>query len=138
MATIEQIKAALRSYHLCITGVQAAPERLRKIETADLPCVLVRTGQGTWQHDSTGAMRQDRQFFVECLVEPLTQMLPSTQEELIDQMIDAFADYYYNNLEIAPGCWINMDSITDTGIQVMDFGTRYIGFVFEITIQIRR
>jgi hypothetical protein len=137
MATIEQIRAILQEGHRQITGIKTAPVYPpRKIETAQLPCVLLRTAQGRWGRAQTGSNMQERTFIVEVLLEPLPQNLFAVNERLIDQLIQAFGDHYYQMQDVTSGTWILYNSLTDSGWQVLRFGAEYIGFTFEVTIRI--
>jgi hypothetical protein len=138
MATIEQIRGILQERHRQITGVKTAPVYPpRKIETSQLPCVLLRTAQGKWGRAQTGDNMQERTFVVEVLLEPLPQNLFAVNERLIDQLIQAFGDHYYQMQDnITSGTWILYNSLTDSGWQVLRFGTEYVGFTFDLTIRI--
>jgi hypothetical protein len=137
MANIEQIRGILQEGHRQITGVKTAPVYPpRKIETSQLPCVLLRTAQGKWGRAQTGDNMQERTFVVEVLLEPLPQNLFAVNERLIDQLIQAFGDHYYQMQDVTSGTWILYNSLTDSGWQVLRFGAEYIGVTFEITVRI--
>jgi hypothetical protein len=137
MANIEQIRGILQQRHMQITGIKTAPVYPpRKIETSQLPCVLLRTAQGKWGRAQTGSNMQERTFVVEVLLEPLPQNLFAVNERLIDQLIQAFGDHYYHMQDITSDCWVLYNSLTDSGWQVLRFGAEYVGFTFEVTIRI--
>lgn len=139
MSTISEIKAALQQIHQGIEGIKTTPAMLRKIETAQLPCTFVRTGNGVWDFDNTGEIYQaQRTFFVECVVSPAAQDLLSVNETLIDTLIERFGVAYRQNFRLGQESWIRLDTLTDGGIQTLDLGLLYIGFVFQFDVQIRR
>lgn len=138
MSSISEIKAALQLIHRGIEGVKATPHALRKIETAQLPCTFVRTGNCTWDFDNTGELYQTRTFFTECVVSPVTQDLLSVNETLIDTLIERFGKAYCQNFRVGKESWIRLDTLTDGGIQTIDLGLLYIGFVFQFDVRIRR
>lgn len=139
MSTIAEIKSALQIVHSGIEGIASTPTMLRKVETAQLPCTFVRTGDGVWDFDNTGELYQtQRTFFTECLVSPVTQDLLSVNEALIDTLIERFGKAYCNNFRLGQESWMRLDTLIDGGIQTIDMGVLYIGFVFRFDVQIRR
>lgn len=111
----------------------------RKIETSELPAVFIRTGDCSWQLDDSGNQRQDRQIFVEVLVEPLTQNTIKANEALIDALIERIPQAYHDVCyKLGENCWILPDTINDGGIQTINLGTTYIGFVISFNVQIRK
>lgn len=138
MSTIAEIKNALQLIHSGIEEVVSTPTMLRKVESAQLPCTFVRTGEAAWDFDNTGELYQTRTFFTECLVSPVTQDLLSINEALIDTLIERFGKAYCKNFRVGQESWIRLDTLTDGGIQTIDLGILYIGFVFQFEVQIRR
>jgi hypothetical protein len=78
-----------------------------------------------------------RTFVVECLVAPLPQNVLEANEDLVDEMIEAFVASYCENYQLYQSSWIDMTTITDGGIQIIDYGTLYYGFVFEFDVMTR-
>lgn len=137
MATIEEVRTILQARHLTIAGVKTAPVYPpQKIETAHLPAVFLRTATGEWQHEHTGNLEQTRTFLVEVLLQPLPQNLFAVNERLIDQMIQSFGKHYHDNCQVGPNVWLQYNSTSDGGWQVIQFGTEYVGFIFEIQVRI--
>jgi len=139
MSTIAEIKASLQQIHQGIEGVVSTPHALRKIEGPQLPCTFIRTGACAWDFDNTQELYQaERTFYVECMVSPVTQDLLNVNETLVDTLIERFGKAYRANFQVGAESFIRLDTLSDGGIQVIDLGILYIGFVFEFQVQIRR
>jgi hypothetical protein len=138
MTTITHMREILQAYHEGVPGVvRSFLYPPRKIETAMMPCVMVRTGAGAWRQETTQTLRQTRTFFIECCVEALPQNLFETQERKIDELIQAFGEFYCLHKQIAPDAWLLYDQSRDNGWEDLNFGTRYVGFIFEIQVEMR-
>lgn len=134
---IEDVKTALAILHSGIAGIVSVPGLVRKIESAMLPAVCIRTGECDWGIDTSGAILQRRIFYADCLVEPLTQNLVRANEELVDILIERFGAAYCQGHELIPGAWIDLTTVGDGGIQTVDLGSMYVGFVFSFVVNIR-
>lgn len=138
MHGIKYIREVLQEYHATIPGVvRSFLYPPRKIETAMMPCVMTRTMDGEWAHETTESLMQRRRFNVEVVTQPLPQNLFDVQQRTIDDLIQRFGEFYCRYRTIAPDAWIVYDRTLDSGWQVLDFGTLYVGFIFELTIEIR-
>jgi len=139
--SLSNTKAAIQTLNAAITGITTAPTVYPgALNTADLPCALIFTGEGEWQHTTIGgSARHNRTYRIRVYVTPIAQGKGIDEAmQLVDTLLWRFGITYYDkdNQQIAddPQTVLKAtdEGITDSGYVQMEYpapgGILYHGF----------
>lgn len=138
--------AALQALHAAVDGVQSAPTAYpAKLNSADMPMVLVLPAEGTADLEAIGARkRHDGIYRVYVYIAPLTEGTPVNEGVqrailLMQEFLDMYLDSTNVQLTSSPSQAIiraGRDTpIRHSAIATLQFGGNdYRGFTFDVTV----